>query len=330
MTVNTQPGRGTPRDWETMGGGYDADGKLQLGKIATERGVRRRLELQLRRGAARRQGGAARTCSEDRRAQDLGHELGRRRRRRRSSRTPTSSTCRACATTARSPPASRPAPTMRSSSAKKTASCCVTRSSARARSTAGAPARTRRSISTSMRNVSQHCIGCFPRIEHGVAPACVRQCPGRAAFVGFLDDAGGPIHKLVEKWKVALPLHPEYGTEPKRLLRAAAVAGAAARGRQLRRGRSPHPAGVSRETLRPDGARRCSTLAASSTRSGAAGVGGDGHAHPSTLEGRARAPRRDPATITGDVGQAGIESTGPSVTARSTRPNVSRSTCHGQ
>ena len=26
-TVNTQPGRGTPRDWEHMGGGYDAEGK---------------------------------------------------------------------------------------------------------------------------------------------------------------------------------------------------------------------------------------------------------------------------------------------------------------
>jgi ethylbenzene hydroxylase subunit beta/complex iron-sulfur molybdoenzyme family reductase subunit beta len=65
-----------------------------------------------------------------------------------------------------------------------------------------------------MRNISQHCIGCFPRIEHGVAPACVRQCPGRAAFIGFLDDAGGAVHKLVEKWRVALPLHPEHGTHP--------------------------------------------------------------------------------------------------------------------
>ena len=28
-SVNTQPGRGTPRDYEQMGGGYDADGKLR-------------------------------------------------------------------------------------------------------------------------------------------------------------------------------------------------------------------------------------------------------------------------------------------------------------
>ena len=65
-----------------------------------------------------------------------------------------------------------------------------------------------------VRNVSQHCIGCFPRIEQGVAPACVRQCPGRAAWIGFLDDQYGPVAQLVSKFKVALPLHPEFGTRP--------------------------------------------------------------------------------------------------------------------
>jgi nitrate reductase beta subunit len=62
--------------------------------------------------------------------------------------------------------------------------------------------------------VSQHCIGCFPRIEQGVAPACVRQCPGRGAFIGFLDDEKGLVGSLVRRWKVALPLHPEFGTHP--------------------------------------------------------------------------------------------------------------------
>ncbi|WKZ11716.1 MAG: 4Fe-4S dicluster domain-containing protein [Gammaproteobacteria bacterium] len=61
---------------------------------------------------------------------------------------------------------------------------------------------------------SQKCIFCFPRIEQGVAPACARQCPGRLRFVGFVDDVGGPIWKLVHEWKVALPLHPEFGTQP--------------------------------------------------------------------------------------------------------------------
>jgi ethylbenzene hydroxylase subunit beta/complex iron-sulfur molybdoenzyme family reductase subunit beta len=30
----------------------------------------------------------------------------------------------------------------------------------------------------------------------------------------MLDDEKGPVAKLVRKWEVALPLHPEYGTEP--------------------------------------------------------------------------------------------------------------------
>ena len=64
------------------------------------------------------------------------------------------------------------------------------------------------------RNISQHCVMCYPRLEDGVAPACARQCPGRLVFVGYLDDENGPIHKLVEQWKVAVPLHPEYGTSP--------------------------------------------------------------------------------------------------------------------
>ena len=65
-----------------------------------------------------------------------------------------------------------------------------------------------------VRGVSQHCNLCFPRLEKGIAPACARNCPGRLAFVGFLDDKKGPIHRLVNEWKVALPLHPEFGTEP--------------------------------------------------------------------------------------------------------------------
>ena len=65
-----------------------------------------------------------------------------------------------------------------------------------------------------IQKVSQKCIFCFPRVEKGVAPACARQCPGRLRYVGYLDDEKGPIHKLVKQWKVALPLHAEFGTEP--------------------------------------------------------------------------------------------------------------------
>jgi DMSO reductase family type II enzyme iron-sulfur subunit len=64
------------------------------------------------------------------------------------------------------------------------------------------------------RQVANKCIFCMPRVEEGVAPACARQCPGRLRFVGYLDDEEGPIHKLVHRFKVALPLHPEYGLQP--------------------------------------------------------------------------------------------------------------------
>lgn len=65
-----------------------------------------------------------------------------------------------------------------------------------------------------VRQVSAKCIFCMPRIEEGVAPACARQCPGRLRFVGYRDDREGPIWKLVDKWQVAIALHPEYGLGP--------------------------------------------------------------------------------------------------------------------
>lgn len=61
---------------------------------------------------------------------------------------------------------------------------------------------------------SQKCIFCLPRIEKDVATACSRQCPGRVRFLGYGDDPNGPIHKLVHKYRVALPLHAEFGTDP--------------------------------------------------------------------------------------------------------------------
>ena len=60
---------------------------------------------------------------------------------------------------------------------------------------------------------SEKCILCFPRVEKGLPPACAHQCVGRMRWVGYLDDEAGQVHKLVRKWEVALPLHPEYGTQ---------------------------------------------------------------------------------------------------------------------
>jgi len=61
---------------------------------------------------------------------------------------------------------------------------------------------------------SEKCIMCYPRVEKGIAPACTRQCPGRIRAFGYQDDTESQVYKLLHKWKVALALHPEYGTEP--------------------------------------------------------------------------------------------------------------------
>jgi DMSO reductase family type II enzyme iron-sulfur subunit len=61
---------------------------------------------------------------------------------------------------------------------------------------------------------SEKCIDCFPRVDRGIAPACNRQCVGRTRAYGYLDDSESQVHQLVRKWKVAIPLHPEYGTVP--------------------------------------------------------------------------------------------------------------------
>ncbi|MDG5776901.1 4Fe-4S dicluster domain-containing protein [Haloarculaceae archaeon H-GB1-1] len=71
-----------------------------------------------------------------------------------------------------------------------------------------------------VKKTSEKCIFCYPRIE-GEGPdgevkptACASECPPQLRYVGFLDDQQGPIYKLVERYGVALPLHPEYQTQP--------------------------------------------------------------------------------------------------------------------
>lgn len=61
---------------------------------------------------------------------------------------------------------------------------------------------------------SEKCIFCYPRLEKGQVNACAAQCPGRIRFVGLLDDPESPVHKLVHVYKVGLGLFPEKGTHP--------------------------------------------------------------------------------------------------------------------
>lgn len=211
MTVNTQPGQGTPRGWEGMGGGYK-DGKLNLGRIATDEEVGGGWDFNydevLRSGKGRSvylhpiSGGKTWGMNWD--EDEGGGEF------------PNAyffylpRLCNHCT----QPACLEACPN--DALFKREEDGLVLRDEEKCK---GAQVCRRacpykKIYFNKMRNISQHCIGCFPRIEHGVAPACVRQCPGRAAFIGFLDDQGCAVHKLVEKWKVALPLHPEHGTHP--------------------------------------------------------------------------------------------------------------------
>ncbi len=67
--------------------------------------------------------------------------------------------------------------------------------------------------------VSEKCIGCYPLIEKGEQPQCVKTCIGKIRLQGFLSNPGeekedNPIDYLVRIKKIALPLYPQYGTEP--------------------------------------------------------------------------------------------------------------------
>jgi nitrate reductase beta subunit len=71
-------------------------------------------------------------------------------------------------------------------------------------------------------HLSEKCIACYPRLE-GADPLtggdpmvtrCIAACVGKIRLQGFIDDPASPVHYLVKKEKVALPLYPQFGTEP--------------------------------------------------------------------------------------------------------------------
>ncbi len=80
--------------------------------------------------------------------------------------------------------------------------------------------------------VSEKCIACYPRVE-GTDPLteglpmetrCMSVCPGKIRMQGLVEidkktgqwaeDPENPIYYLVKVAKVALPLYPQFGTEP--------------------------------------------------------------------------------------------------------------------
>ncbi|MBI4260244.1 MAG: hypothetical protein HY658_06720 [Actinobacteria bacterium] len=78
--------------------------------------------------------------------------------------------------------------------------------------------------------VTEKCIGCYPRIE-GKDPLsdgapmetrCMASCVGKIRMQGLVEiedgdwkkDPDNPLYYLVREAKVALPLYPQFGTEP--------------------------------------------------------------------------------------------------------------------
>jgi complex iron-sulfur molybdoenzyme family reductase subunit beta len=58
------------------------------------------------------------------------------------------------------------------------------------------------------------CDFCVSRVEKDYAPVCAKSCPARAMYFGYLDDEESFGAKLIKKYKVALPLRPDFGTRP--------------------------------------------------------------------------------------------------------------------
>ena len=47
-----------------------------------------------------------------------------------------------------------------------------------------------------------------------MATRCIAACVGKIRLQGWVDDPQSPVYHLVKVAKVALPLYPQFGTEP--------------------------------------------------------------------------------------------------------------------
>ncbi|MCS7275945.1 MAG: dehydrogenase [Dehalococcoidia bacterium] len=67
--------------------------------------------------------------------------------------------------------------------------------------------------------VAEKCVLCYPAVERGIQPRCMRNCIGKIRTFGFVNtpdkaDPENPVDFLVHVRKVALPLLPQLGLEP--------------------------------------------------------------------------------------------------------------------
>jgi len=67
--------------------------------------------------------------------------------------------------------------------------------------------------------ISEKCVLCYPAVEKGIWPRCMRTCIGKIRMFGYLNtpdnaDPENPLDFLVHVKKVGLPLLPQLGLEP--------------------------------------------------------------------------------------------------------------------
>lgn len=67
--------------------------------------------------------------------------------------------------------------------------------------------------------ISEKCVACYPKVEKGYVTQCIEMCIGKIRLQGWINtpekaDPTNPIDFIVHIKKVALPLYPQFGTEP--------------------------------------------------------------------------------------------------------------------
>ena len=89
----------------------------------------------------------------------------------------------------------------------------------------------KKSMYRGVTGASEKCVGCYPRVEGSdplsdglpMETRCMAVCPGKIRLNGLVDIAEDgtwvenpqhPLYYLVREEKVALPLYPQFGTEP--------------------------------------------------------------------------------------------------------------------
>lgn len=66
---------------------------------------------------------------------------------------------------------------------------------------------------------SEKCVGCYPKVEKGITTQCMENCIGKIRLQGWVStpdnvQEDNPLDYLVHVRKLALPLYPQFGTEP--------------------------------------------------------------------------------------------------------------------